>query len=179
MATLIRWNTSQWTPLREFAMMQSEVSRVMNGLFEGSGRSAQTWAPTVDAWETERELLYAFDLPGVSQDSIEVELDDGALTVRAERARSAEITEEHAHRLERRHGVFARTVELPRGIGGDAIGATYADGVLEVRVRKPEQPRPQRIKIGVERSSPTIEGAASTQPATASVAHDIGTDSAA
>ena len=60
MATLVRWE-----PIRELATLQTEMSRLMNGLFEGNGRTTQSWVPAVDVWETENDLVYAFDLPGV------------------------------------------------------------------------------------------------------------------
>jgi HSP20 family protein len=156
MTTLIRWD-----PVREAAAVHNELSRLMNGLFEGNGRSAQTWVPTLDAWETEDALVYAFDLPGVPQDKIEVEVEDGTLTVSAERERSDEVSPERYHRFERRFGSFARTVGLPQGITEDAIKASYKDGVLEIQVPKPEQVKPKKIQIGFEGSAKTIEGSAS------------------
>ena len=160
MATLVRWNTGQWAPLRELATMQAEVSRMMNGLFEGNGRTTQAWVPTLDAWETENELVYAFDLPGVSQDKIEVEVEDGALTVSAEREQNNEVSTERYHRLERRYGTFSRTVGLPQGVTEDAIKASYVDGVLEIHIPKPELSKPKRITIGFDSKPETIEGSA-------------------
>jgi HSP20 family protein len=162
MATLVRWD-----PLREVAAVQNELSRLMNGLFEGNGRASQSWVPTVDAWETEDALVYAFDLPGVPQDRIAVEVEDGALTVSAERVRGEEVSREHFHRLERRFGSFARTVGLPQGASEDSITASYKDGVLEIRVPKPEQVKPKKIQIGLATEPPTggqtIEGTATKQ----------------
>src|SRR5579862_5087723 len=111
MTTLVRWE-----PFREVAAVHSELSRLMNGLFEGNGHATQTWVPTLDAWETETELVFAFDLPGVPQDAISVEVEEGTLTVTAERSRSEEISQERYHRFERRFGSFARTVGLPQGV---------------------------------------------------------------
>lgn len=150
MTTLVRWNTGRWAPAREVAVMQNELSRLMNGLFEGSGRQTQSWVPTLDAWETEGELVYAFDLPGIPQDAISVEVEDGTLTVSAERSRNTDVEDEHVHRVERRYGTFARSVGLPQGVAEDSITATYTDGVLEIHVPKPEQPKPKKIEIGVE-----------------------------
>src|SRR4051812_31980031 len=126
MATLVRWD-----PIREVSAVHNELSRLMNGLFEGNGGASQSWVPTLDAWETDDALVYAFDLPGVSQDKISVEAEDGALTVTAEREQSTEVSNEQFHRLERRHGTFMRTVGLPQGVAEDAISASYKDGVLE------------------------------------------------
>jgi HSP20 family protein len=158
MTTLVRWD-----PFREVASVHNELSRLMNGLFEGSGRTLQSWVPTVDAWETENELVYAFDLPGVPQDKIAVEVEDGTLTVRAERERNEEVSQERFHRFERRFGSFERTVGLPQGVTEGAIKASYKDGVLEVHVPKPEQVKPRKVEISVGESGPaTIEGTAAT-----------------
>ena len=59
MATLVRWE-----PFRELATLQTEMSRMINGLYEGNGRSTQSWVPPVAVVETDDELVYAFDLPG-------------------------------------------------------------------------------------------------------------------
>jgi len=150
MTTLVRWNTGSWAPIREMTAMQNELSRMMNGLFEGNGRQTQAWVPTLDAWETESELVYAFDLPGVKQDEISIEAQDGMLVVTAERTRSSEVAEESYHSVERRYGTFTRSVGLPQGVSEDTITASYSDGVLEIHVPKPQQPKPKKIEIGVD-----------------------------
>jgi len=157
MATLVRWD-----PFREVATMQNELSRLMNGIFESAGRPEQAWVPTVDVWETDDSVVYAFDLPGVAQDAISVEVEDGALTVSARRERKEEVKHDQYHRVERRHGSFSRTVGLPQGVSDDAIKASYRDGVLEITVPKPEQVKPKRIEIGVDGTEPqTIDGTTS------------------
>jgi HSP20 family protein len=149
MTTLVRWNTGRWAPFREVAVMQNELSRLMNGLFEANAGPAQAWVPTLDAWETADEMVCAFDLPGVPQEAISIEVEDGALTVSAERTRSAEVSEESYQRLERRYGKFSRTVGLPQGVAEDGVTASYADGVLQIHVRKPDEPKPRKIEIAI------------------------------
>jgi HSP20 family protein len=157
MTTLIRFRE----PFREIAALQNEMGRLMGGLFDGgNGPTSQTWLPAVDVWETDDELVYAFDLPGVPEDKISVEFDEGALTVSAERERSEEVSDECFYRFERRYGTFSRTIGLPQGTTEDAIKAEYKDGVLEVHVRKPEQAQPKRIEVG-KGEQVTIEGKAS------------------
>jgi HSP20 family protein len=157
MATLVRWD-----PFREVAALHNELSRLMNGLGQGNGRQTQDWVPTVDVWETDDAVVYAFDLPGVSQDAISVEAEDGALTVSATRERKKELEHDRYHLLERRYGSFTRTVGLPQGVSEDSIKASYKDGVLEIAVPKPEQPKPKRIEIKVGGTKPqTIEGTSS------------------
>jgi HSP20 family protein len=155
MATLVRWS-----PFGELASLQNEMSRFMNGLLEGNGRTIQSWIPTADVWETEQEVVYAFDLPGIPEDKISVELDDGALTITAEREREQTVEEGGYHRFERRFGTFTRTIAVPQGVTEEAVKASYANGVLEVHVAKPEQPKPRKIQIGVGAEPKTIEGTA-------------------
>ena len=153
MATLVRWD-----PFREVTAVQNELTRLMNGLVEGNGVANQSWVPTLDAWETENELVYAFDLPGIPQDKISIEVEDNLLTVTAERERTDEVSRENYHRVERRFGTFTRSVGLPPGISEDGIKASFHEGVLEIHVPKPEQSKPKRIQIGKPSEQKTIEG---------------------
>jgi HSP20 family protein len=152
MATLVRWE-----PFRDIVALQNEMSRFTNGLLEGSGRTNQAWVPALDVWETDSELVYALDLPGIPEDKISVELDEGALTISAERERTEEESHERFYRFERRYGTFSRTFGVPQGVTEQDVKADYNDGVLEVHVRKPEQPQPKRIQVG-SAGSATIEG---------------------
>jgi HSP20 family protein len=155
MATLVRWE-----PFREIADLQNEMSRFMNGLLEGNGRTTQNWVPALDIWETDDDVVYALDLPGIPEDKISVELDDGALTITGERERTAEESKERFYRFERRYGTFSRTFAVPQGVSEDDVRAEYKGGVLEVHVKKPEQPKPRRIQIG-STDQATIEGTSS------------------
>src|ERR1051326_8406934 len=130
MTTLVRWD-----PFREVAALQNEMGRFMNLFREGNGSAApQAWAPPMDVWETDGEIVYAFDLPGIAEDRISVEFEDGALTVSAERERSEESSDERFYRFERRFGSFTRTIGLPQGVTDGQINADYNNGVLEVHV---------------------------------------------
>jgi HSP20 family protein len=148
----------RWEPFRELSALQNEMSRWMGQLSgtvtPGNGQSS-TWLPSVDVWETEDELVLSFDVPGISEDDIAVELDDNVLTVSGRRERTTEHSNERFYRFERRYGTFARSVTLPHGVQEDAIKADYQNGVLEIRVPKPEEQKPKRIKVG---SAAAIEG---------------------
>jgi HSP20 family protein len=157
MATMVRW-----APFSELASLHNEMSRFMNGLGESNGRTSQSWVPVADVWETEQEVVYAFDLPGIPEEKISVELDDKTLTVTAEREREEKVEDGRYFRFERRFGTFTRTIALPQGVSEDSIKAEYKHGVLELHVAKPEQPKPRKIQIGVGGGSEpkTIEGTA-------------------
>ena len=143
MTTLVRWE-----PFRELAAFQSEMSRFMNGLLDGpGGRATQNWVPALDVWETDSEVVYAFDLPGIPEEEITIEVKDDTLTVSAERERTEEVSDERFYRFERRYGSFARGVGLPQGVDQEKIAARYENGVLEVRVPKPEEQKPRKIAL--------------------------------
>jgi HSP20 family protein len=139
MATLVRWE-----PFRELASLQSEMSRMLNGLTD---RSTSEWAPALDVWETESELVYAFDLPGVPEDAIKIEVADDTLTLSAERVREEEKTTDRFYRFERRFGSFSRAVGLPQGVDESKIAAVSKDGVIEIHVPKPAEQKPRRIPV--------------------------------
>ena len=144
----------------EITTLQNEMSRLLNTVGGSGNGGSRQWMPAVDAWETDDEVVYAFDLPGISEDKIAIEFEDGSLTVSGERERTQEVSDDRLYRYERRFGSFSRSIALPQGVTEDSIKADYKDGVLEVRVAKPEQPKPRRIQIG---SGPqaTIEGKSS------------------
>ena len=155
MALLVRWE-----PFREIAALQNDVGRLMSAfLGQANGETARNWVPTVDVWETEQEVVYAFDLPGIPEDKIAVEFDDGSLTVSGERERTDEVGDDRFYRFERRFGSFSRTVGLPQGVSEQDVKADYRDGVLSITVSKPEAPKPRRIQIGSGEQA-TIEGKA-------------------
>ena len=153
--TLVRFD-----PFREMAALQNDMSRLLGVLHDGNGAAERAWVPALDVWETESEYVYAFDLPGIPEDRISIEFEDGALTVSAERARTQQTENDTFYRFERRFGTFTRTLGLPQGIKDSDISASSNDGVLEIHVTKPEETKPQRIKIGVGSSPATIEGTA-------------------
>ena len=147
MTTLVRWE-----PFRELTSLQNEMSRWMN-LFEGQDRPARNWVPALDVWETDNDVVYAFDLPGIPEDKISIEVADGTLTVSADREHTEEVSDDRYYRFERRFGSFSRAVGLPQGVKEDQINASYRNGVLEVRVPKPEEKKPRRIAL-----SETVDG---------------------
>jgi HSP20 family protein len=142
----------RWEPLRELEAMQNEMRRLfgqMTGLSQsGAEGEAGAWLPPLDVSETESDIVLSLDLPGVPEDRIDVEVEDGTLTIGGSRERPANEGERF-YRVERRFGAFSRSVPLPPGIDESRIEAAYRDGVLEVRIPKPAQAQPRRIQVGI------------------------------
>jgi HSP20 family protein len=155
MTTLVRFD-----PYREVTALQGEMGRFLNQLFvTGNGTTTPgVWAPAMDVWETDAEIVYAFDLPGIPKEAVSIEFDNGALTVSAKRERSQEVSADRLYRFERRYGSFSRAIGLPQGVTEEQISARSNNGVLEVHVTKPEVEKPHRIQIGNGKAA--IEGKA-------------------
>lgn len=147
----------RWEPFRELAALQNEMSRTLSQLWGAgaTGGNGGTWIPALDVWETDDAIVISVDLPGVDEDKISLEVEDGVLTISGERERKAEQKEGGYYRFERRYGSFTRSVTLPQGVDESQIKAQFSGGVLEISVPKPAEKRAKRIPIGAKG---TIEG---------------------
>jgi HSP20 family protein len=157
----------RWEPLRELSSLQTEMNRLFNTVFDapptpGNGGTMRRWVPAMDLLETADHFVLRADLPGMTQEDVNIELEDSTLTVSGERKSEHEDKQEGYYRVERAFGSFSRSLTLPKGINGDAVTASFENGVLEIRVPKPEERKPRRIDIAGSGSEPkTLEGSAS------------------
>ena len=151
----------RWEPLREFSTLQNEMNRLFNTVFDApspanGGSTLRRWMPAMDLVETEDHFVLRADLPGLTEDDVKIEFEDGTLSVSGERKAEHESKNEGYYRVERAFGSFSRSLTLPRGIDPEAVAANFDRGVLEVRIPKPEERKPRRIEIGGGQK--TIEG---------------------
>ena len=152
----------RWEPLREFSTLQNEMNRLFNTVFDapvgsGNGQTMRRWMPAMDLVETSGHFVLRADLPGLSEEDVNIEVEDRVLTVSGERKAEHETTKEGYHRVERAFGSFSRSLTLPEGIDAGAVTASFDRGVLEIRIPKPEQPKPRKVSIGVGSAPKTIE----------------------
>ena len=147
MTTLVRWD-----PAREVDTLHGEVNRIFDTFFGGratnGGSHARRWVPAMDLVETDEHLVLKADLPGLSKDDVNIDIKDGVLTVSGERKSEHEDKGKGYYRVERAFGGFSRSLSLPEGIDAERVTADFADGVLEVRIPKPEERKPHRVSIG-------------------------------
>lgn len=147
----------RWEPATELNTIQTEMNRLFNSLFDSptrpsAGDARRRWIPAMDLVEGDEHYVLRADLPGLAEEDINIELASGVLTVSGER--KASHTEEQGgfRRIERSHGSFSRSLKLPEGVDADAVQASFENGVLEVTIPKPAQPKPRKVKIGVSGS---------------------------
>jgi HSP20 family protein len=153
----------RFEPAREVDSLQSEVNRVFDAFFgngAANGSRTRRWVPPMDLVETDSHLVLRADLPGLNRDDVAIEIKDGVLTVSGERRAMDEEKSQGYYRVERAFGRFSRSMTLPDGIDVDAVDAEFADGVLEVRIPKPEERKPHRVQIAGSDGATELEGTA-------------------
>jgi HSP20 family protein len=141
----------RWDPLREMDSLQADMNRLFDRFFDSRGGNSGTvrrWVPAMDLVETADALVLRADLPGMTEDDVQIEVKDGVLTVAGERSSEHEDKGEGYHRVERAFGRFSRSLALPQGTDAGKVEAKFDNGVLEVRVPKPEESQPTRVAIG-------------------------------
>jgi HSP20 family protein len=120
-----------------------ELDRLTQQVF---GTAARPAAMPMDAWQEEGEFVVAFDLPGVNVDTVDLDIERNVLTVRAERRDQTQPNVELIA-SERPRGVFSRQLILGDTLDTENVKATYADGVLTLRIPVLEKAKPRKIEI--------------------------------
>ena len=108
-----------------------------------------TWAPRVDVFDQNGEMVVKAELPGVKKDDVKISLEDEALVIEGERHAENEVKEKDYYRMERSFGSFHRRLAMPAGIDADQVKASFTDGVLEVRIPKPAQPEAKSRQVPI------------------------------
>ena len=146
MTTLTRWE-----PFRGLNTLQDQVNRLLEDSIRGAGSNSSlaAWAPAVDIYETESELVVTADLPGVNETDFDVRVENNMLTIRGERKLEKTVNEDNMLRVERAYGSFSRSFSLPNTVNTEAIKADYRDGVLTVKMPKREESKPKQVKVNV------------------------------
>lgn len=144
--------SSSVDPFRDLSDIQSEMSRVFDSFFgrpSPVGGVERVWAPAVNVYETNDELVISAELPGLNEKDIHLSITGDMLTLKGERRWDQEVKPESYYRSERWFGKFERTLPLPMPVQADKVKAKYRDGVLAITLPKAEEIKPKEIKIDV------------------------------
>jgi HSP20 family protein len=148
----------RWQPFRDLLATEREFDRLFREAFssfftEREGElSTRPWAPAVDIYENDNNIVLKAELPGVDPKDVEVRVEDNTLYLKGERKFEKETKEENYHRIERSYGSFARSFALPNSIDAEKVLAEYKDGLLTLTLPKREEAKPKTIKINVSKS---------------------------
>jgi len=142
---------TRWEPFRGATSLQDQINRVFNDVLERTGEesSLTAWAPAVDIYETEHELVLKADLPDIDPKDLDIRVENNILTIRGERKFDKNVNEENYLRVERSYGSFTRSFTLANTVNAEAIKAAYENGVLTLTIPKREEAKPKQIKVNV------------------------------
>lgn len=146
----------RWEPFSNLMTAQREFDRLFKDAltpFLGEGEiSTRTWAPPVDIYETENDIVLKAELAGVDSKDVEVKVEENTLYLKGERKFEKEVRNESYHRVERCYGSFARSFSLPNSISTDKVKAEFKDGLLTLTLPKREEAKPRTVKIDVSKN---------------------------
>jgi len=147
MRAMNRWEQ----PSRGATTLQDQINRMFS---EGVGHAGEEsnltpWAPAVDIYETENELVIKADLPDVNPQNLDIRVENNILTIRGERKFESKVKEDNYLRVERAYGSFSRSFSLANSVKTDDIKADYQNGVLTLSLPKREEVKPKQIKVTV------------------------------
>jgi len=133
---------SHFDPLANVRLFEDAFNRLFN-----EPTSNRPWAPAVDVYETENELVLKADLPAVELNDIDVRVENQTLTISGERKFEQTSNNKGFHRIERSYGKFSRSFSVPAVFDTEHVGAEFQNGVLTVKLPKKEAAKPRQVKI--------------------------------
>jgi HSP20 family protein len=139
------------TNFRGTFTLQDQINRLFNDAFERTGQESNltAWAPAVDIYENEHELVVKADLPDIDPKDLDIRVENNILSIRGERKFEKQVNEDNYLRVERAYGSFSRSFSLANTVNPDGIKADYQNGVLTLVVPKREEAKPKQIKVSV------------------------------
>jgi HSP20 family protein len=143
---------NRFDPFRDLAVLQDRMNRLFNdsyGRRDDDLMSRGSWTPSVDIYENDGALTLKADLPDMRREDIDVNVENGTLTIRGERKLDNDVKQENFHRIERAYGSFVRQFALPPQVDTGKIAAEYKNGVLNVTMPLREEAKPRSINIEV------------------------------
>ncbi len=151
---------TRFEPFRGASTLQDQINRLFGDVLERSADESNltAWAPAVDIFETEHELVVKADLPDVDPKDLDIRVENNILTIRGERKFEKRVNEDQYLRVERAYGAFTRSFSLANTVNSEAIKADYQNGVLTLTIPKREEAKPKQIKVNV--GTPAMAAAA-------------------
>lgn len=139
------------SPWQELEEMTNRLNRLFGAAFPGEASTRPFWTPAVNVEETKDALILTAELPGMSIDDVEIEVENNVLSIRGEKKEEREEKEDRRYHVwERCYGSFERQFTLPRTVKTDEITAHFKDGVLYVEMPKAPEAKSKKIAIKAE-----------------------------
>jgi HSP20 family protein len=141
----------RWDPFRDIVTLRDKMNRLFEDAVTHRGEDKDlisgSWAPAVDIYEDENQLVLSAEVPGIEEKDVEIRIEDSTLVIQGERTMEKETKEENYHRIERAYGSFYRSFTLPNYVDQEKIHAEHEHGVLKITMPKKPELKPRKVKI--------------------------------
>jgi HSP20 family protein len=141
----------RWDPFRDIVTLRDKMNRLFEDAVTHRGEDkdliSSSWAPAVDIYEDENQLVLSAEVPGIEEKDVEIKIEDSTLIIQGERKMEKETKEENYHRIERAYGSFYRSFTLPNYIDQEKIQAEHENGVLKITMPKKPELKPRKVRI--------------------------------
>ena len=149
---------TRWDPFDELTVLRNRMDRLLNKISDEETPAlmpTNTWSPTTDIVETKDSLMIRCELPGIDEKNVNVEIENGVLTISGERKTEETTKDKNFHRVERAYGKFVRSFTLPPNFITENVKATFTDGLLELTLPKKEEAKPKKIQLEIRKKLAT------------------------
>jgi HSP20 family protein len=147
---------ARFEPFRDLAALHDRFDCLFREGFEGlrpwsrEALEGTAWSPAVDIIESENDIVLRADLPGIDPKDVDIQVENGTLTLKGERKFESDVKEDDYRRVERVYGSFLRSFSLPPTVDTEKVAAEYLNGVLELTLPKRPEAKPKQIKVAVK-----------------------------
>ncbi len=142
----------KWEPAENLTLLRKDMDRLLDDFFGNSPfrfEREHDFVPNVEVSDTKEAIIVKAQVPGVSQDNLQVSITDDALTLKGEMKEEEQTEEKNVYRREFYYGSFARTIPLPMAVHSEQAEAKLKDGVLEITIPKSEKAKVKEIPVQV------------------------------
>lgn len=140
----------RWDPFDELTTLRNRMDRLWSRMTDEEPALAN-WSPASDVIETKDDIVIKAELAGIDAKDVDVQIENGVLSIQGQRKTETETEEKGFRRIERAYGSFFRSFVLPPNVEIEKIAANFVNGVLEVRIPKKEEAKPRAVKVDVKR----------------------------
>lgn len=141
----------RWDPFEEMTTLRNRMDRLWSRLTIEDEPVLANWTPTSHVIETKDDIVIKAELPGIEEKDVNIEIENGMLSIKGERKAEKETEEKGYRRIERAYGTFFRIFTLPPNVEADKIYASFTGGLLEVHMPKKEGAKARTIKVEVKK----------------------------
>ena len=141
-------------PIQDLFSIHNDINRFFDQWYRPARYRAEggslDWMPVVDILEAAEHVEIRAEMPGLSEQEVQVAVTDDVLTLKGEKTQESEDTDQKYHRVERSYGRFQRSFTLPANLNPEDIKAKFTHGVLTVSIPKVKEVKPKEVQISVE-----------------------------